>query len=321
MTAYVALGDSYAAGIGAGQELAGPRRTDAGYPMDVARSTGLELAYQAVLGATTDDVLRDQVRAVTDDTELVTITVGGNDVGFVPVLLEVVKPAWFSDSEAAIDLALSSIREVLHERLTSLIERVRWGAPGARVVVTAYPRLFNGESDCSWLSFVSPEEMRRLDHAADELATVILTAAEDTGCDGVDLRGPFDGHQVCDPVEWIHGLSVPLEESYHPNASGHRAYGEGVIARLESAATQAERLQREPQVCLGECQGSAPTFALPDLMSEASLVGALRHGLDPDRVADRARCAQDEARTQEERRAAAAELQEMDAQVRSGRSG
>ncbi|GAA3602552.1 hypothetical protein GCM10022199_02750 [Marihabitans asiaticum] len=316
MSAYVALGDSYAAGIGAGEDLPGPRRTDAGYPLDVARATGLDLTYQAVLGATTGDLLRDQVQAVTGDTELVTITIGGNDAGFVPVLLEVTRPAWFSDSDTAIDRAVRTIEQVLPGRLAEVLQAVSAAAPPARVLITGYPRLFNGISDCSWLTFVSPEEMRRLDHAADALAEVILTAAADHDCEGVDLRAPFDGHQICDEVAWIHGLSWPVEESYHPNAAGHQAYGEGVIARL---AVSEPAPRAAPRLRLGECRGSAPTLALPDLLSAESLLGARAHGLDPDDVATAGRAVTDPGLPPDLRQEAAAELAELDARVRARR--
>ncbi|WP_312858443.1 GDSL-type esterase/lipase family protein, partial [Pseudonocardia pini] len=80
---YVALGDSYAAGVGAGTGECG--RTEASYPARYAVGVR-SFAFVACSGATTAGVLKDQVRAVSRDTDLVTITVGGNDVGFVPVL-------------------------------------------------------------------------------------------------------------------------------------------------------------------------------------------------------------------------------------------
>ena len=306
MTAYVALGDSYAAGVGAGERTGESYRTDAGYPLAVGRRAGLDLAYQAVLGATTADVLRDQVVALRDDTRLVTLTVGGNDAGFVPVLLECVRPAWMSDSDPIIDTAVARIRDELPGRLGGVLESVRARSPQARVVITGYPHLFDGVCDCSLLTFVTPEEMRRLGEVADLLAETILAVADHHGVEGVDVRAPFDGHQVCDEVEWIHGLSWPLEESYHPNRNGHEGYAQAVLELLETPAEP-----RECRVVGGRCEGTAPTFRLPDLLSPRSLTGAAEHGLDPDRVAALGAVVQDESRPSTEREVAARELQAM----------
>lgn len=265
--AYVALGDSYAAGVGAGRREPGPYRTDAGYPLAVARATGLDIAYQAVLGATCADVLRDQVGAVGAQTQLVTVTVGGNDAGFVPALISVARPGWAGSSDGAIDDALGVISGVLPGRLREVLRAVRGRARDARVVVTGYPHLFNGVSDCSWITSVSVHEMRRLGDAADRLAETILGVASDEGCEGVDVRAPFDGHQICDPDPWVHGLSWPTQESYHPTAAGHTAYARAVSALAVPAEGAVAAGVAAPQVELGACVGTAPTFALRDVMT------------------------------------------------------
>lgn len=265
--AYVALGDSYAAGVGAGRREPGPYRTDAGYPLAVARATGLDIAYQAVLGATCADVLRDQVGAVGAQTQLVTVTVGGNDAGFVPVLLSVARPGWAGSSDGAIDDALGVISGVLPGRLREVLRAVRGRAPDARVVVTGYPHLFNGVSDCSWITSVSVHEMRRLGDAADRLAETILGVASDEGCEGVDVRTPFDGHQICDPDPWVHGLSWPTQESYHPTVAGHAAYARAVSARAVPVEAEVVAGAAPPQVEHGACVGTAPTFALRDVLT------------------------------------------------------
>lgn len=86
---YVALGDSYAAGDGAGSYLADGTscyRSLAGYPGLIAQSSGYALNLQACSGATTADVQSLQLGTLTSKTAKVTITVGGNDVGFSSTL-------------------------------------------------------------------------------------------------------------------------------------------------------------------------------------------------------------------------------------------
>lgn len=310
---YVALGDSYAAGVGGGARRHACWRALEGYPVLVARALGLDLAYQACLGATIRDVEQHQLAALGPDTTHVSVTVGGNDIGFVPVLVECAKPAWMVDSDLVIDAALTTLRTELPGRLSALLARVADGAPGARLVVTAYPVLFTGE-DCNALTFFSPHEMRRIEAGVDELADVIGQAAREAGAAVVDPREAFEGHAVCDPEEWVSGVSWPLEESYHPNALGHAAY-----ARLVTEAFGGgEAAVPEPEVVVVDgpaVPGEAPTFALPDLLSLESLDGARRYGLDPERVADLARRAQRTA-TGRDADAARAELHALDRQVR-----
>ncbi|KRE42988.1 hypothetical protein ASG74_11645 [Knoellia sp. Soil729] len=253
-----------------------------GYPVLVARALGLDLAYQACLGATIANVERDQLGALGPGTTHVSLTVGGNDIGFTPVLVEAAKPSWMADSDPVLDAALVILRTELPQRLAALLAAIRTRAPQARVAVTAYPVLFKGE-DCNALTFFSPHEMRRIKDGVDELAAVIGEATRAAGLAFVDPRAAFDGHAICDTEEWLNGASWPLEGSFHPNAAGHAAYSRLVEAGLG----RDEELQPEGEVRIvhGPARrGDAPTFSLPDLLSPQSLAGARRHGIDPDRL-------------------------------------
>lgn len=281
---YVALGDSVAAGVGAGERTGPCWRTDAGFPLDVAQALGVELAWQACIGATVPDVLAGQVEALTEDTRWVTITVGANDIGFAPVLVTAAQPAWMSESDTVIDAALHRLRTDLPGLLDTLYADVRARAPHAEVLVTTYPRLFNGE-DCSLVTFFDDDEMARLNAAADELALCLRDAADRAGFTCVDVLPRFIGHAACDDDEWINGVSWPVEESFHPNADGHAAYARAVERAWSTGRPRRERVG----VHHGARSGSAPTFSVPDLLGMASLEGAARFGLDPDEVAQLAR--------------------------------
>lgn len=280
---YVALGDSYAAGVGGGASRNDCWRAVEGYPVLVARTLGLHLAYQACLGATIDNVERDQVQALGLETSHVSLTVGGNDIGFTPVLIECAKPSWMSDSDAVLDDALAILRTELPARLAALLATIGEGAPNAQVAVTAYPVLFNGE-DCNALTFFSPHEMTRIKDGVDELAGVLGAAARGAGAEFVDPRAPFVGHAICDGQEWLNGASLPLEQSFHPNADGHATYARLVTTSFDAASADLGP-ERDVRVVEGPAsRGDAPTFRLPDLLSPQSLDGARRHGLDPSRV-------------------------------------
>lgn len=233
---YVALGDSYSAGVGAGSYLSDGTdcmrslRTFGGL---IASGYGLNLNLQACSGAVTADVLNRQVGALNASTGYVTITIGGNDIGFAPVVTECAKPGWLSNCDAAIDKALAVANNELPARLDSVYRAIRSRAPRARVTVAGYPRLFNGQ-DCHVATFFTAAEMSRLNAAGDRLNAVTSSAATRAGFSYADVKGTFAGHAVCDRPEWIHNVSVlSLSESYHPKADGYRlGYTPPVAARL-----------------------------------------------------------------------------------------
>lgn len=326
---YVGLGDSYAAGVGGMARRNLCWRAQNGYPVQVARSLGVGVAYQACLGATIADVLEHQVDALGRGTAYVSITVGGNDIGFVPVLIAAAEPAWMRDSDPVIDGALATMRGVLAARLDGLYATVRDRAPDAQVVVTGYPRLFNGVEDCNLATFFSPHEMARLNAAGDELNSLVAGAAERAGFRYADAATPFVGHAVCDGSEWVNGVSWPVEGSFHPNSLGHNAYARLVADAFGAAAAETAQPQAaDLPVVEGPCiPGSAPTFRLPDLLSARSLEGARAAGLDPREVRREARTLYAAMPTGEGTAipipraayAAAARLAELDAQVRAER--
>lgn len=314
MTApYAALGDSYAAGVGGGASRGVCWRADDGYPVLVGRTLGVDVAYEACLGAIVPDVERFQLHALGPGTQLVTITIGGNDIGFVPVLIACAEPAWMRDSDPVIDKALHRIRLELPGRLDRVLAEIGRRAPRARVVVTGYPRLFNG-IDCNLATFFTGHEMDRMNAAADELAAAIASAAGRVGAGFVDVLDDFAGHAVCDDPEWVNGVNQPIEGSFHPNVLGHGAYALAVLhllgPRFPAAPERASRVR--PGLCVA---GSAPTFRLPDLTGPRSLAGATAHGLDAAEVAalgDRLRTT---AAGGFPDLAAAARLHELDAEV------
>ena len=230
----VALGDSYASGVGTRSYYSSSGdclRSPYAYPVRVAHRQGWSLRSRACAGATTRSVLETQLSALSGATTYVTVTVGGNDAGFRRVLTTCAQPAWATDCDAAIDSARAFIRGALPGRLDSVYAAVRRRSPAAIVAVTGYPRLFNGE-DCNAGTFFSPREEVRLNDTADLLDSVIRDRARARGFRFVDPRRAFTGHAICDETEWLNGLSDPVRESYHPNRTGQRAYARQVARRL-----------------------------------------------------------------------------------------
>ncbi|QSB05964.1 SGNH/GDSL hydrolase family protein [Natronoglycomyces albus] len=219
---YVALGDSYTSGAGAGAgSYDGPDclRSNNAHSVLWANRIGADLDFQACSGATIPDVRNNQLGALSPETDIVTIGIGGNDTGWVDVLIAC-GTAFTGECWDDIAAAEHYVRNILPGRLNSLYSDIRAAAPNTTIAVTGYPRLFNGDN-CSWLVDLTYGEQMALNDAADLLNAVVAGAASRAGFSFVDVRSNFEGHVVCDDPSYIHGLRAPIvKESFHPNARG-----------------------------------------------------------------------------------------------------
>jgi lysophospholipase L1-like esterase len=228
---YDALGDSYASGYGVPPYSATCGRSESAYPVQLDQLRKIELDdFVACAGATTASLVAGgQLAALDADTDLVTLSVGGNDIRWG----DVVGACLVGTDEqctAAITLTKAAITTVLPGLLDSVYDQVAAGAPHARVIVTGYPRLFSPSRGAYFGA--SPTEQEALNDGADLLNEVIARAAarHDFGFVGVTER--FRGHAVNSTRPWILGLTDP--GSFHPNAKGYRAYTNAVAAAVSS---------------------------------------------------------------------------------------
>jgi lysophospholipase L1-like esterase len=226
---YVALGDSYSSGVGTRTFFEQTcKRSLFAYPELIAQQRpNTSLVFPACSGAKTGDVLSRQVGSLTASTAIVTITIGGNDAGFSEVITQCALPWPFSCS-SNINNAQSYIRNTLPGLLNNVYAAIRSHSPSARVLVLGYPRLFMGV-DCNAGTFFSTEEMTRLNETADLLRNVTRERAQAAGDTFIDAIPSFTGHAICSSSEWLNGLSNPVEESYHPNRSGHASGYEPLV--------------------------------------------------------------------------------------------
>lgn len=233
--AYTALGDSYSSGVGTREyysDSGSCQRSPRAYPVIDSARLGAALTFVACSGAKVPDVLNGQLGSLNGTTRYVTVSVGGNDIGWAAVITQCAKP-WPYTCWGDIDNAENKIRNTLPGLLNQLYSAIKAKAPNARAVVVGYPRIFNGE-ECNAIARISPGEQARLNSAADLLAATIKARAEANGLSFVDARPAFTGHAVCDDVEWINGTSWPLSESYHPNRSGQAGYANIVEPALRA---------------------------------------------------------------------------------------
>jgi len=237
---YVSLGDSYSAGGGLPGASPPCGRGPAAYPSLLAQQAGLVASLHACNGATTSDVLDraqfpgegPQVGAVTADADVVTISIGGNDIGFGPRIRSCVldaQPCTRQEAEVNADLA------ALGPKLSAVYGEVRQRAPDATLVVVGYPQLVADPDQARYESCagLTPDEARWVRDKGAALARIVRTSAEAAGARFVDAVSRFAGHEACTADPWMTGITLTtLEGSFHPNAAGHQQLAAMVQAAL-----------------------------------------------------------------------------------------
>ena len=220
---YVALGDSYSSGVGAGDYIwssGSCERSTKAYPEQWAGANGpASFVSVACSGATTADVLSSQVPALSTSTTLVSITIGGNDAGFASVM-ETCVLASTSTCLNAIATAEAFITTQLPGRLNQTLQAIAADAPNATVVVLDYPELYD-LSKSRFCIGLSTSDRVALNRGADELDGAIQAAAQANHDTFADVRGRFAGHEICDSGSWLHAVDIfAISSSYHPTAAG-----------------------------------------------------------------------------------------------------
>jgi lysophospholipase L1-like esterase len=224
---YVALGDSYSSGLGAGDYLSssgGCQRSAKAFPEQWAGAhTPGSFVSVACPDTTTGSVLSEQVAALRSTTTLVSITIGGNDAGF-PHVMETCVLLPTSSCLQAVATAESFVARQLPAKLTATLRAIKSHAPGAKVVVLGYPEPFDLSRSASCIG-LSTRDRTALNQGADELDAALRTAAQTSHDTFADVRGQFRGHEICDPGSWLYSVDLlAIGSSYHPNASGQE-YG------------------------------------------------------------------------------------------------
>jgi len=251
---YAALGDSFAAGSTIDVDYAPGRtsiwcdRTEAGYPVVVADDQSLSLSYVACSGATTADILGaqrtatrpvpPQTSALNNNTKVVTLTIGGNDVGFGALascfgaaVQQRLNPADVCAS--FLDTTVFSSKLVaLGQSLGSALMRIHEQAPNAKILVSGYPIILGplgGNLVCSsyvLAVFAVNNANTQLNEAIAQ--TVGVLALSGMPVTYVDVASSFAQHGYCEADSWI-------GPTLHPSIAGQQAYAAAFEAAMETA--------------------------------------------------------------------------------------
>jgi lysophospholipase L1-like esterase len=262
---YVALGDSYAAGplvpVQTGEPL-GCLRSTGNYPSVVARTIGVaDFRDVSCSSATTEHLAGSQVTplgvnppqldALGPDTELVTLTVGGNDIGFGDIVSECARRSPLQPTGSACrDFYTSGGSDELTQRIdeaapqvAAALAAIESRSPDAQVLLVGYPAILPDEGPgCFPVVPFSPGDVDYLRGVEKDLNAMLVEQAAGTGVEYVDTYTPSIGRDVCQPAtsKWIEGL-VPTSPAapIHPNARGMAGIGAVVAAAVTDTAVLA----------------------------------------------------------------------------------
>ena len=243
MKRYVALGSSMAAGPGIRPRAAGaPRRAGRSarnYAHLVAQQAGLALTDVTYSGATTAHVLSDrqngaapQIAALDGSESLVTVTIGGNDVGYIPLLMAASLPSVVRhlpllgrridellDRDAR-ERALSEVADSLRAVGSALRQR----APRAQIFFVDYLTVLPPAGVPAPPLSAEHADLGR--HLATALEQATAEAAAATGCAVLPAAAASRDHHAWSAEPWVTKPGVPLPgrpAPLHPNGAGMRA--------------------------------------------------------------------------------------------------
>jgi len=253
---YAALGDSYSAGVGAGKyDSSSGRcyRSENAYPHKIPESYDVSLFFYACNGATTEDVLDSQInQPEVNNAKLLTITVGGNDIGFASILKHCIKNVDCKNKPMqgqttpignALPDAIADLKSTLIDTYNALSNK----AQSAQIYVLGYPHLFPSQHDsyCIGDRNIDPTEQDFLNEMSDDLNSKIEEAAKEAAKTAnvtfVPVTDKFSGHEICTEQPWINNLNlftrIGYLPSFHPNAAGNKAYADTLKAAIGDSLT------------------------------------------------------------------------------------
>lgn len=252
---HVALGDSYSSMGSREAPLLGPQyclRSDDNYPSLLDADTDVT-CQGAVTGhivgtrVTPDGELPAQVDALGPDTDVVTLTIGGNDIGFGPIvdcvgrsMKEHVTSACQRMLGETVQMEMDELPQLLDDVHHQIRERTGGDGDSAVVLATGYMPLIgprDTRGNCPGLAFVSSEDVTWAKGLFEQLNGMIREAAERHDARYVMPEG-FANHSACAdrPGErWVDFLGERTDAyPMHPTSAGQRAMADAVETAAEN---------------------------------------------------------------------------------------
>lgn len=242
---YVALGDSYAAlgdqtQLDPGVEECSNSATNYPNQLDANPRVGT-LTDASCGGAVTADVLSSQVDALDAGTDLVTLSIGGNDVGFGAMVACITKRAPFATTPScrtALDTRVKGAISAVYGAggtIDGVYDAIEARSPHAKIVATQYMPLFPETGGCPFTAQLVPDDVAWAREITTQINAAVDTAAERNGHDSVLPTDTVD-RSACAPADqrWTDFLGgAPTNAApMHPTTLGQAAMARAVGAAI-----------------------------------------------------------------------------------------
>ena len=265
----VALGDSFASGplipVGSEQPTTCFRSSN-NYAHQVARSLALQLVDMTCSGAETVDMRHPQVptpenyldplavfvgdirfdyepkqvnppqfTALRKNTDVVTLQIGGNDIGFLDLALTCGQGEFAGPGCKEAVAAKKPFEQIkaTAPKIASVLKEIHRRSPHAKIYVLGYSGIFKIGKNASCPAMAAGEEDARYLRSVQEALNRMIRSVADSGrasysrnAQYVDVYTPSEGHTACDlpAIRWLEPI-VPVNAAFpaHPNLGGMSA--------------------------------------------------------------------------------------------------
>ena len=248
---YVAMGSSFAAGPGIPSYYEDPptpcARSTGNYAHLLAERLGLSLTDVSCSGAATAHLtgprgaIPPQLDALTPDTRLVTVTIGGNDLGYIGGLTNascagLMKETGIEADCSPVTAPAERTFADLAERMDAIAKEIRRRAPQAQLVFVDYLAVLPEAGTCA-ATPLTAAEADSARYTARRLAEITRTVADQNNASIITASEMSKGHDACSADPWMNGYprpGAPVNGTlYHPNAKGMKAIADALAALLE----------------------------------------------------------------------------------------
>lgn len=263
---YVALGDSYAAGVGitplAESACARSTRNYAQQITAALASTpqAVRLDDRSCAGAPVSSLTETMLRGTTEvpaqldgvgkGTDLITIGMGGNEGGIFSTLVTACPDLRATDPRGApcreaqqtddgdrLVLAARGVRS----SMTKALARIHDLAPTARVFVVGYPEVAPARGRCPQRLPLADGDVAYFHELTSLINDSLAAAAKAAGDTFIDAAAATRGHDICSDDPWVNGQDDGPDGSwgYHPRLPEQQVVAGLILRELGVTATPA----------------------------------------------------------------------------------
>lgn len=248
-----ALGSSFAAGPGIDPvENRWAMRSGGNYAHLVAAQLGARLTDLTVSGATTATILDQpqrflwhrfppQMDRFPSDADLVTVTAGGNDLGYLGSMLRLGHAGLLGRHRFTAPLTVlfgqlpsptPDMVDAAADGLVAIVGAVHERAPAARVLLVDYLTILGPHTPDDRAAPFEAVTRDTLRAVGDAVVRVFTTAGARSGAEVVSVAERSRDHVLGSAEPWVNGLRIGSPASFHPNAAGMRAVAEAIVEHV-----------------------------------------------------------------------------------------